>query len=75
MAHAASEHNTRRAQQFSHPNGRTVHVASNPEVAETLRRELTRTHGEDEFDLYIKGSDDHVSLDSECAGLQTKTCR
>lgn len=50
-----------RLHQFAHPSGRTVHVATNPEVAQTLRRQLTETHGEDGFDLYMKGSDEHVS--------------
>ena len=50
----------RRPQSFRHPSGRMVHVASTPEVAETLRKTLTETHGADNYDLYLKGSDEHV---------------
>jgi hypothetical protein len=60
MADESNQDLPRRMQQFTHPSGRTVHVASNPEVAETLRRQLTNTHGEDGFDLYLRGSDEHV---------------
>ena len=50
-----------RLHRLLHPSGRTVHIANTPEYAESLKRDLTEEHGEGKFDLFIRGSKEHVS--------------
>lgn len=42
------------------PNGRRVHIAASPEEHEKLRKTLTRIEPDDEYDVFIHGSDEHV---------------
>ena len=51
-----------RARQIIRPNGRKVHVASSPAEVEPLKRKLsTVLSNEDDFDIVIHGSGEHVS--------------
>src|ERR1700760_1406182 len=57
-------HNVARAKErlrhFLHPNGKKVHVASSPAEAEQLRRQLAEIHDDEEFDVCISGSPEHL---------------
>jgi hypothetical protein len=44
---------------FRRPNGREVHIAQTPEEQARLRKDL---HPPEDFDVYIYGTDEHVSL-------------
>ena len=57
-----ARHSGRRLRQFLHPDGRTIHVATSPEEAETLKRQLSQQQKEDGFDLIIHGSPEHVRI-------------
>ena len=49
-----------KARHFLHPDGKRIHVAHSPEEAVRLRSKLTRLHQEDEFDIYISGTPEHL---------------
>ena len=49
-----------RLRHFLHPNGMKIHVASDPEEAAHLRRQLQQIHEEHEFDIYISGTPEHL---------------
>lgn len=49
-----------RIRHFLHPDGHRVHVASSPEHAEKLRANLSRLHDENEFDVIVSGSPEHI---------------
>ncbi|KAH0541882.1 hypothetical protein FGG08_003687 [Glutinoglossum americanum] len=49
-----------RLRQFFLPDGRRVHIAASPEEVDGLKRELSRQYPDQEFDLYIHGSPEHV---------------
>lgn len=56
------EHNrSGRLRRFVRADGRSVHVASSPAEAEGLRRRLRQQEEDQDFDLYIHGSPEHVS--------------
>lgn len=44
------------------PNGRRVHIAASPEEHEKLRKTLTKIEPDDEYDVFIHGSDEHVNI-------------
>ncbi|KAK0959151.1 hypothetical protein LTR91_021001 [Friedmanniomyces endolithicus] len=46
---------------FLHPDGKRIHVAQSPEEALRLRAKLARLHQEDEFDVYISGTPEHLA--------------
>lgn len=56
LAHARS-----RLRHFLRPDGRKVHIASNPEEAERLRRTLSATE-KGGFDIVIHGDEEHVRI-------------
>ena len=58
--HHHFHHTGKRLRHFFHPNGKKVHVCGSPDEAEQLRRTLSTTEKEDEFDLVIHGSPEHV---------------
>ncbi|KAI9863856.1 MAG: hypothetical protein M1813_003508 [Trichoglossum hirsutum] len=49
-----------RLRQFFLPDGRKVHIAASPQEADTLKHKLSRQYPDQEFDLYIHGSPEHV---------------
>ncbi|KAK3075935.1 hypothetical protein LTR53_000364 [Teratosphaeriaceae sp. CCFEE 6253] len=49
-----------RIRHFLHPDGKRIHVAHSPEEAIHLRSKLARLHQEDEFDVYISGTPQHL---------------
>ncbi|CAK4028528.1 low temperature requirement A [Lecanosticta acicola] len=49
-----------RLRSFLHPNGRTIHVAASPEEAASLRRRLEQIHSNEDFDVYISGTPEHL---------------
>ncbi|MCJ1321518.1 hypothetical protein MMC15_006863 [Xylographa vitiligo] len=51
-----------RWRQFSRPDGRTVHVAASPAVADALRRQLSQETPNYECDLVIHGSPEHLDV-------------
>ncbi|MCJ1438310.1 hypothetical protein MMC27_007698 [Xylographa pallens] len=51
-----------RWRQFLRPDGRTVHVAASPAVAEALRRQLSQETPDYECDLIIHGSPEHLEV-------------
>ncbi|KAE8452640.1 hypothetical protein EG329_013899 [Mollisiaceae sp. DMI_Dod_QoI] len=46
--------------QFIHPSGRQIRIAASPEEHEHLKRELTHSELDTEFDLVIRGSPEHL---------------
>ncbi|KAF2878191.1 bacterial low temperature requirement A protein-domain-containing protein [Massariosphaeria phaeospora] len=50
----------RRLRHFLRPDGRKVHIAGSPEEANLLRKTLSTTEKENDFDLVIHGSPEHV---------------
>lgn len=44
------------------PDGRRIHIAGSPEEHERLRKTLPSIEPDAEFDIYIHGSDEHVSI-------------
>lgn len=53
-------HMRERLRHFLHPNGKRIHVAASPEEAANLRRRLGQIYTEDDFDIYITGSPEHL---------------
>jgi hypothetical protein len=51
-----------RLRQYLRPDGRTIHIASSPSEAEELRRQLSRKQTEDQFDVYVQSTPEHVSI-------------
>ena len=51
----------RRVRQFLRPDGTRVHVAQTPEDETKLRRHLSVSETNENFDVYIHGSPEHVS--------------
>ncbi|EME48450.1 hypothetical protein DOTSEDRAFT_161978 [Dothistroma septosporum NZE10] len=58
--HHLKGHIRERLRHFLHPNGKRVHVAASPEEAATLRQRLAQIHSDDEFDIYISGTPEHL---------------
>lgn len=58
--HHHLHHRGRRLRQLLRPDGKKVHIANSPEEANVLRKTLTRDEKEDDFDLVIHGSPEHV---------------
>lgn len=62
--HAPGHHYGARAREkirhFLHPDGKRIHVASSPEEALQFRKKLLRQLGEDEFDIFISGTPEHL---------------
>ncbi|KAI9774936.1 MAG: hypothetical protein M1840_000152 [Geoglossum simile] len=57
--HATHGHRSR-LRHFLRPDGRRVHIAASPEEADLLKQNLSRQYPDQEFDLYIHGSPEHV---------------
>jgi hypothetical protein len=51
----------KRLRQFLRPDGTRIHVAQSPEEETRLRRQLSISEPNDNFDVYIHGSPEHVS--------------
>ncbi|KAF2721882.1 hypothetical protein K431DRAFT_65128 [Polychaeton citri CBS 116435] len=71
--HGAGPHHHRsrareRMRHFLHPDGRSIHVASSPEEAASLRTRLEQeSHHEDRpFDVHISGTTEHLQALREC---------
>ena len=54
-------HQGRWLRKLLRPNGRRVHIAGSPEEHRRLQRSLPTIEPDGEFDIYIHGSDEHVS--------------
>ncbi|KYG42820.1 hypothetical protein M433DRAFT_146436 [Acidomyces richmondensis BFW] len=46
---------------FLHPSGKRIHVANSPDEALRLREQLSRLHDEEEFDIYVSGTPEHLA--------------
>ena len=55
-------HGHRRLLEFVRPNGVKVHIAHTPEQHAQLQRELSEKHPEGDFDVFVSGTAEHVSL-------------
>ncbi|KAH8820490.1 bacterial low temperature requirement A protein-domain-containing protein [Xylogone sp. PMI_703] len=53
-------HRGRRLRNFILPNGREVHIALSPEEAQSLRQRLSAVRPDQDFDLVISGSPEHL---------------
>ena len=49
-----------RLRHFLHPDGKRIHIAVSPEEALRLRHQLQQVHKEEEFDVYLSGSPEHL---------------
>ena len=59
--HDSHHHTGKRLRQFLHPSGKRIHIAANPEDHERLRLRLTTSEPDEEFDVYVHGSDEHLA--------------
>ncbi|KAK5728753.1 hypothetical protein LTR15_001892 [Elasticomyces elasticus] len=50
----------KRVRHFLHPSGKRIHVAHSPAEALHLRSKLERLHEENEFDIFISGTPEHL---------------
>ncbi|KAF2006176.1 hypothetical protein P154DRAFT_615533 [Amniculicola lignicola CBS 123094] len=53
-------HSGKRVRHFFRPDGRKVHIAVSPEEASSLRKTLSTTEKDGDFDLVIHGSPEHI---------------
>ncbi|KAL6705389.1 hypothetical protein ACN47E_007038 [Coniothyrium glycines] len=58
--HPHLHHTGRRARHLFKPDGRKVHIASSPDEASQMRRKLSTANDNDDFDLVIHGSPEHI---------------
>ncbi|RFU32656.1 hypothetical protein B7463_g3676, partial [Scytalidium lignicola] len=58
--HHLLQHRGRRLRNFLLPNGREVHIALSPEEAQSLRQRLAVVRPDQDFDLVISGSPEHL---------------
>lgn len=58
--HHHLHHTGKRLRHFLRPDGRKVHIAGSPDEAEYLRRTLSLSEKDGDFDLVIHGSPEHV---------------
>ncbi len=58
-------HTGHRLRKLLRPNGRRVHIAADPEEHVYLTRTLPKTEPDDNFDLYIHGTDEHLAAVQE----------
>nr|XP_023908611.1 uncharacterized protein LOC112020285 [Quercus suber]POF15565.1 hypothetical protein CFP56_48759 [Quercus suber] len=49
-----------RIRHFLHPDGRRIHVATSPEESLRLRKQLEQLHKQDEFDVFLSGTAEHL---------------
>lgn len=59
--HGTRHHPGRKLRQLLHPSGKRIHIAADPEEHERLRLRLTSSELDENFDIYIHGSDDHLA--------------
>ena len=57
---SSRHHHARRLLHFIRPSGRHVHIAHTPEQHEELRKQLTSHYTDQEFDVYIHGTPEHI---------------
>lgn len=58
--HPHLNHARERLQHFLHPSGKKIHVVDSPQDEINLRRKLERAHRQDDFDIFISGSAEHL---------------
>lgn len=49
-----------RVRHFLHPDGRRIHVASSPEEVSQLRKKLSNVNKDEEFDIFLSGTPEHL---------------
>ena len=54
----------KRIRHFFHPDGRKIHIANSPEEIDHLRKTVSATEKDGEFDVVIHGSPEHVCSSS-----------
>lgn len=54
-------HTGKRLRHLLHPSGRRIHIAADPEEHERLKLRLTTSEPDEDFDIYVHGSDEHLS--------------
>jgi hypothetical protein len=52
----------KRLRQFLRPDGRKIHIAATPEEYDQLKRQLSETEADSDFDVFIHGSLEHVPI-------------
>ncbi|QIW97093.1 hypothetical protein AMS68_002611 [Peltaster fructicola] len=60
LATSAFNQGKARLRHFLHPSGRRIHVAADPADAEQIRQRLRNDGHDDDFDVYISGSGQHL---------------
>jgi hypothetical protein len=65
-------HPGKRLKEFLRPDGKRVHIAHTPEEESKLRHHLSISEPNDDFDVLIHGSPEHVSI---MAPNGSRTCR
>lgn len=59
--HGTRHHPGRRLRQLLQPSGKRIHIAADPEEHERLKLRLTTSEPDEDFDIYIHGSDEHLA--------------
>lgn len=58
--HHHGAHLRERLRHFLHPNGKKIHVAASPEEAVSLKARLEQIHSNEDFEIYISGTPEHL---------------
>ena len=58
--HLRMHHGGQRLREFFRPDGRKVHVAATPEEHQRMKKQLSQSEKDPDFDLLIHGSPEHV---------------
>ena len=59
--HGSHHHSGKRLRQLLHLSGRRIHIAANPEEHERLKLTLSTSEPDEQFDVCIHGSDEHLA--------------
>jgi hypothetical protein len=60
--HRIKHNSGQRMRRYLGPDGRTIHIASDPSEAEELKRQLSKERSEDQFDVYVQSTPEHVGI-------------
>ncbi|KAL8827765.1 MAG: hypothetical protein Q9191_002993 [Dirinaria sp. TL-2023a] len=57
----SSHHTGKRLRQLLHPNGRRIHIAGSPDEHERLKLQLVTSEPDQDFDVCVHGSPEHLA--------------
>ena len=66
--HRHRSHRGQRLRKLLHPDGKRIHIANSPEEHSKLKATLAKIEPDDNFDIYIHGSPEHLDAVREIHG-------